>query len=281
MDGFDFSKVAACRFKAELPKDALGWLDGIQFIKGDTVIGVTDKPLEQRLAEERATRSARALDAHERATKTKWGSPYVNYFTKLYLGRDLEMANAELLEELQKPEVYDDPWSLFLNPMLCRLYLNFSSKSHILRGRLTPEVEKTLLEVLWERTYSKNDIHWARQSTWWLDGSENHDINAKACNLVSARIFMNEPDYKDRIYPDYGFGGGYKYGGNGYYGEGVDASARHGGGRANLKDGKEYNVADHYEAWLAFLKEYFQERAKRGFFVEGAAYGYMHRISER
>jgi hypothetical protein len=274
--GFDFSKVAACRLKADLPKDALVWLDGIQFIKGDTVIGVTDKPLDQRMAEVQATRSARNLDAHERATKTKWGSPYVNYFTRLYLGRDLEAANAELLEELLKPEVYDDPWSLFLNPMLCRLYLNFSSKSEVFPGRLTAEVEKTLLEVLWKRTYSKNDIHWARQSTWWLDGSENHDINAKACNLVSSRIFMNEPDYKDRIYPDYGFGGGYKYGGNGYYGKDVDGSARHAGGRANLKDGKNYNAADHYEAWLAFLKEYFQERAKRGFFVERAADGYMH-----
>ena len=50
---------------------SLVWLDGIQFIKRDTVIGVTDKPFEQRMAEERATRSARNLVAHERATKTK------------------------------------------------------------------------------------------------------------------------------------------------------------------------------------------------------------------
>jgi hypothetical protein len=49
-----------------------------------------------------------------------------------------------------------------------------------------------------ERTYIKNDIFWARQSTWWLDGSENHDLNSKACNLVSSRIFMNEPDYRTK-----------------------------------------------------------------------------------
>lgn len=274
--GFDFSQVTACRLKAALPKDALVWMDGIHFAKEGTVIGVTDKPLEQRMAEERKTRSARILDAHERACKTMWGSPYVNYFTKLYLGRDLEEANAGILQELQKPDVLADPWHLFKTPMFCRLYLYFSSKSEIFPGRLTAEVEKKLLEVLWDRTVAKNDIHWARQSTWWLDGSENHDLNAKACNLVSARIFMNEPDYKDRIYPDYGFGGGYHYGGSGYYGKEVDGSTRHGGGRANLKDGKEYNAADHYEAWVAFLKEYFQERAKRGFFVERAADGYMH-----
>jgi hypothetical protein len=148
--------------------------------------------------------------------------------------------------------------------------------SEIFPGRLTPDVEKKLLEVLWERTYEKNDIHWSRQSTWWMDGSENHDINAKAVNLVSARIFMNEPEYKDRIYPDYGFGGGYKYGGAGYYGPAVDPDSRHGGGRASLSDGKEYNAADHYYAWLEFLKEYFTQRARRGFFVERAADGYMH-----
>lgn len=274
--GFDFSKVTECRMKAELPKDAKVWLDGIQFAKDGTMIGVTDKPLAQRLAEERKTRPARILDSQERATKTMWGSPYVNYFTKLYLGRDLQEANAGILAELTKPNVLDDPWSLFHTPMFCRLYLYFSSKSTLFPGRLTPEVEKKLLEVLWDRTYEKNDIHNARQSTWWLEGSENHDINAKACNLVSARIFMNEPDYKDRIYPDYGFGGAYHYGHAGYYGKGVDPATRHGGGRANLKDGKQYNAADHYKAWLSFMKEYFRERARRGFFVERAADGYMH-----
>lgn len=274
--GFDFSKVTECRMKADLSKDALVWLDGIQFAKDGMIIGMTDKPLEQRLTEERKTRPARILDAQERAAKTTFGSPFVSYFTKLYLNRDVKETNAKIMEELSKPNVLDDPWSLFDTPMYCRLYLYFSSKSDRFPGRLTSEVEKKLLEVLWARTCEKNDIHNARQSTWWLEGSENHDINAKACNLVSSRIFMNEPEYKDRIYPDYGFGGGYHYGHAGYYGKGIDPATRHGGGRANLKDGKEYNAADHYKAWLSFMKEYFRERARRGFFVERAADGYMH-----
>ncbi len=270
--GFDYSSVKECRFNVDLPTDALVWLDGINFSKTGKYIGVTDKTLEQRMEEERNTRSARLLNAYERATKTMWGNPYVNYFTKLYLGVNIEEANAGIMEELQKPDVLDDPWSLFHTPMLCRLYLNFSSKSEKFPGRLTPEVEAKLLEVLWDRTFDKNDIHWSKQSTWWMDGSENHDINAKACNLVSARIFMNEPEYKDRIYPDYGFGGAYHYGHPGYYGD----LGRTSGGRATLSDGKEYNAADHYYAWLSFLKEYFRERAKRGFFVERSANGYMH-----
>jgi hypothetical protein len=47
------------------------------------------------------------------------------------------------------------------------------------------------------------------------------------------------------------------------------------GGRASLSDGKKYNAEDHYYAWRDFLKEYFIERAKKGFFVERSSPGYM------
>jgi hypothetical protein len=110
---------------------------------------------------------------------------------------------------------------------------------------------------------------------WYLDGSENHDLSAKAACLVSSRIFMDEPDYKDRIYPDYGFGGGYFYGHAGYHGQDSEAiRAKVSGGRANLKDGHEYKAKDHYDAWAAFFKEYVRERAKHGFFVENFSAGY-------
>jgi hypothetical protein len=139
---------------------------------------------------------------------------------------------------------------------------------------MSPQAEELLLKTLWDRTAAHNDIHWARQSTWILDGSENHDLNAKACNLVTSRIFMNEPEYKDRIFPDYGFGGSYHYGHAGYYGAGVDIESRHGGGRANLSDGKEYNAKAHYEAWLSYYKTYFKERVERGFFLENGSLTY-------
>ena len=61
----------------------------------------------------------------------------------------------------------------------------FSSRSGKFPGRMKADVEESLLETLWQRTVLKNDIHWARHSTWWFDGSENHDLNCKACNLVS------------------------------------------------------------------------------------------------
>jgi hypothetical protein len=44
-----------------------------------------------------------------------------------------------------------------------------------------------------------------------LDRRWGAKVNAKACNLITSRIFMEEPAYRDRVYPDYGFGGGWSY----------------------------------------------------------------------
>ena len=269
-DGFEWNAVRLCEFEAAFSKDARVWLDGIRFEGNETFVGVTDKPLPQRMAEARESRAARIEAAFKLAARDD-SQPVVSAFASMYLNQDLEAANRTLMEELGKSEGARDSWSLLHTPLYCRFYYWFSNRCGKFPGRIDPEVEKLLLETLWERTAVKNDIHWARQSTWWLDGSENHDLNAKVSNLVTSRIFMNEPDYKDRIYPDSGFGGGYHYGHAGYYGREIDPKTRHGGGRAELADGGQYTARDHYQAWLAFLKEYFGERARRGFFVENAS----------
>jgi len=272
-DSFDYEDIKLCQFRLKLSNDAKLWFDGVHFMSGNRYIGVTDKSLRQRMDEERRTRDSRialALEASRKDEKT--GGPWTSYFASLYLNKDVAEVNAKMLAGLDAHR-HEDPWSLFMTPYLCRVYYFFSAKSDKFPGRITPEVEKKLLSVLWDRTYEKNDIHWAKQSTWWLDGSENHDLNAKACNLVSSRIFMNEPEYKDRIYPDYGYGGGLHYGAPSYHGK--DLKDRKHGGRATLSDGKEYKAADHYYAWRDFMKEYFIERSKRGFFVERSSRGYM------
>jgi hypothetical protein len=271
--GFDYSNVKECSFNAVLPKDALVWFDGVHFTRDNMHIGVTDKSLRQRMDEERKTRERRITQAFEFSSQNdSSGGPWSSYFASLYLNKNVKETNAKILAGLDEHR-HENPWSLFMTPYLCRLYYTFSSKAEKFPGRITSKVEKLLLSVLWDRTYEKNDIHWSKKSTWWMDGSENHDINAKACNLVSARIFMNEPEYKDRIYPDYGYGGGLHYGSPGYRGKKL--KDRKEGGRASLSDGKEYNAADHYYAWRDFLKEYFIERAKKGFFLERSSGGYM------
>lgn len=271
---FNLEGVVMCEFTApEFPPDALIKFDFVHFESKDgVVVGVTDKTMKQRIAEQEANRDIRIRKAFE-VTAKKAHLPVVSAFAMMYLNQDLAEANRILREDC-KEMVDKDPWSLLSTPLYCRFYYHFSSRSGKFPGRLEPETEKILLETIWKRTALKNDIYWARESTWWMDGSENHDLNAKACNLVSSRIFMNEPEYKDRVYPNYGFGGGYHYGHAGYYGKGIDPAEREGGGRANLSDGKKYTAKDHYEEWLAFMKEYFRERARHGFFLENSSSTY-------
>ena len=269
--GFDINAIALCEFVSPKLSDAA--IIKFDFVRYDNnkgkVIGITDKTITQRIAEQKATKQTRITKAFEASAK-KAHEEIISAFAMMYLNQDLAKANEIVRDDCVKM-LDEDHWSLLTTPIYCRIYLLFSKRSDQFPGRLEAATEKALLAAIWHRTKHKNDIHWARQSTWYLDGSENHDLNAKASNLVSSYIFMNEPDYKDRIYPDYGFGGGYHYGRAGYYGEGIDGTTREGGGRANLKDGEQYTAKDHYEAWLPFMKTYFRERAKHGFFVENSS----------
>ncbi|MGL1891278.1 MAG: hypothetical protein OCD02_06590 [Spirochaetaceae bacterium] len=61
----------------------------------------------------------------------------------------------------------------------------------------------------------------------------------------------------------------------GFNQSGIENSERRGTERANWSDGKQYKPADHYEAWVAYFKEYFAERARKGFFLENGSPGYM------
>lgn len=271
--GFAWDRVKLCDIEATFNKKDRIHLDGIRFESGDHVIGVTDKPLSQRMAEAKASRQTRIAHAFRTASTRESDNEMIGLtyaFAKLMANQDVEAANRVLHDSLLRSSKYNT-WSLYTTPAYCRFYFWFSNRVGKHPGRMTPENEVLLLETLWERTKLKNDIHWARQSIWYLDGSENHDLNAKASSLVTSYIFMNEPAFKDRVYPNHGFGGAYYYGAAGYYGPGIDPASRHGGGRANLSDGKAYTAADHYEAWLTYMKAYFRSRAERGFFLECAS----------
>ncbi|GGD11771.1 hypothetical protein [Aquisalinus flavus] len=283
-EGFNWSDVRSVEFSAPVsPKTRIN-LDGAAFVAGETMIGITDKPLGQRMAEASDSRAARAAHAfRQEAMKVPEGEislenetrprPAIQAFAMMMAEVNLEEANQILINELKDSSVLT-VWDLAANPLYLRFYYMFSSRAGKYPGRLTPEAEALLLETLWERTITKNDIALTRKSTWWMDGSENHDLNAKASSLVASRIFMNEPAYKDRVLPNYGYGGGYHYGHAGYYGPGIDFKERKGGGRADLSDGQDYTAADHYDAWVAYFNEYFRERAERGFFLEYGSPGY-------
>ncbi len=270
---FDIGAVAAVKFRVSLQKGDTLWFDDVHFIHPDgSIVGVTDKSVQQRMNEAAQTKLPRAEAALAVVQKKCPESLLNDRYAKLYFGVELDEVNAELLDILTTTDVkirakynFDDKWTLFLNSMLHKLYFNFGSKGKLFPGRLYPETEKALLEVIWERMAEKNDIHLARQSTWWMTGSENHDMVAKASAILASRIFSEHPDYAGRALPNKGTGGGSGY----WFHKSEETGHIHGpDGRANLGDGKLYYSKDHYNEWVRFFKEYFKERAYRGFFLE-------------
>lgn len=235
--------------------------------------------IQAHMERAQATRVERVNEAFRHATGEGLRQAFCPLFANLWLGRDLEATNATLVEVLrsQDPVIQqkyrlNDHWGLVIKQQFYHMYYAFGSKGTVAPGRLYPETEKALLDVLWDQMEYKDDIHLARLSTWWMVGSENHDLVSKVSSLISAQIFMREPDYRDRVYPDLGTGGGNKYWFHRMYARhAVDGPE----GRADMKDGKAYTAADHYQAWVRYFDEYFTERARRGFFLEVASPGYM------
>lgn len=231
------------------------------------------------MQEAEKTKDARIRAAYEKAHGEGLREAFVPLFANLWLGKDLEATNATLVEVLRSDDPVvqqkyrlNDHWGLVIKQQFYRMYYAFGSKGTVAPGRLYPETEKAVLDALWYQMEYKDDIHLTRLSTWWMVGSENHDIVSKVSSLISSQIFMHEPDYKDRVYPDLGTGGGNKYWFHRMYArKAVDGPE----GRANYGDGKEYTAEDHFKAWVAYFDEYFTERAKRGFFLEMASPGYM------
>lgn len=246
----------------------------------EPVLGVTDKSISQRMREAMLSRETRAETAYRKMARK--GKPPVlsGLWARLWLGDDLEAVNRRLVDRLTTGRAlldeqygFADPWHLFATPWLIRVYLTFGPGERQTSGRLSQEAEDVILEILWERTLEKNDIHWARaRSPWWMDGSENHDLNMVVANYLSSMIFMEVPEYADRIYPDKGTGGG-----SGYWFHRREDNTRYHGpyGGADLADKGKYVAKDHYIAWGNHLKEIFLERARKGFFLEQASPTYM------
>ena len=239
----------------------------------------SEKSIGKAIRKARKSREDRVESAYLNATGEGLREGLVPWFTNLALGRDLEETNQMLRDILttedagiQEKYRLNDPWCLATIQLLYHMYYAFGSKGTVSGGRISPETEKAILDFLWEHLKYKNDIHLARKSTWWMIGSENHDLVAKISSLISSQVFMNEPAYRDRIYPDLGTGGGHAYWFHHMYGkEGIKGPE----GRADYKDGKEYTAADHYREWVDYFDEYFSERAKKGFFLENASPNYM------
>ncbi len=270
--GFDPGSVRSVQVEAALPQGARLWLDDVRFQRPGEALGVSDKTVTQYMAEAAATRAKRVAETLSNAGAGFFGCQWI---APLYKGENLEAANNMIVEWTKTAdEGPNATWTLWPNSTVNWLYFGFGSKGRIAKGRITPETEKILLDYYWKHCELKNDIATARQSTWWVTGSENHDINFKMANLLSSQIFMGEPNYAKRIYPDLGRMQGYGFGEGSTFRVGA-VSEKPKLGSGNYKDGKSYNAADHYKEWVPFWKEFLAERARHGFFIEHNAASYM------
>lgn len=220
--------------------------------------GIIKKSLEQIKWESRETLEQRRTEAFRRNLQ-EGAEGFHRIYDRLWLEEDLQ-ACGELIaycrEQQAAIEAGDDPiWTPIDAHMgAMNLYFSFGKHGKHRSGRLTAEAEHALLEYLWTACADCNDIHLAKTNTWYVHSSENHDLGLKTACLLSSMIFKNEPEFRDRRYPDTGCGFGAKRSSGAAQGETAEA---------------------HYAAWVSFFLEYFSERAKKGFFIERASPHYM------
>ena len=116
--------------------------------------------------------------------------------------------------------------------LLIRPYELYNKNSSYFPGRLTTAAESNLVAQMWAyaRPYSKlSEAH----DTWSIYDSENHDAQAESFYFLAAQIFKNNPNYGTKV----------------YYADHT-------------------TVAQQYKAWHDHWSNYFDERAKRGLFIE-------------
>ncbi len=229
---------------------------GVFFVCSQAVLGLTDSELIT-IRDGFETRRASVLNS-------QIGSPYpgTNYPADgdlgIYVWNRQDFALSALYQNTQLPEanqaVIDACQALidasafggefgfhWQGNLFYRIYKFFYHGSEYFPGRLTPQAESMICEVmwLWGKGQSKmTHADYSQHQTWVYWGSENHDAQHKTTNYSAVDILKDVPEYQSRAFDD-GF-----------------------------------TAAQHYAAWTAYFKEYLSQRARRGLLVELGSYTY-------
>lgn len=163
----------------------------------------------------------------------------------LYLDVEPNAANAAVIEACNL--VLNDPncpancslhWK---GNLFYRIYEYFKQGSSYFPGRLTPEAEAKICEVMWFYAQGESflaDAATEPYKTWTFWSSENHTAQHYTTNWSAAAILKDVAPYNTYTYND--------------------------GSTAQ----------EQYDAWTAFFKEYLRERAKRGLLLEIGSHTY-------
>ena len=161
----------------------------------------------------------------------------------LYLDVERPKANLAVLEVVAKGTdqriVEGEERFHWVAPLLIRIYELFHRESKHFPGRLTPEAEKGIRQVLWEYASIRCEKEfYAPERVWWFWGSENHDAQRVQSFWGAAKILSESDSYGNRSYQD------------------------------------GYTAREHYHALDEFIKERFRRRIMKGLLAETASPGY-------
>ncbi|MFC1716131.1 hypothetical protein ACFL6S_20840 [Candidatus Poribacteria bacterium] len=120
--------------------------------------------------------------------------------------------------------------------MWLRVYYLFHEKSEFFPGRLVPDVQSDIRELLWNYGAAKSTVERSNlEHIWWIQGSENHDMMDLSNAFLALQAIKDVPEYQNRKLPD------------------------------------GHTPAEHVAAWNMYYKLYCDERAKHGLFAEVAS----------
>jgi hypothetical protein len=120
-----------------------------------------------------------------------------------------------------------------------RLYALMNHRTGPLKGPLSPVAMDNFEKGMWQVAKSNSKLAEAKRGVWDMEGSENHHLASKTCDLLAAQFLRKIPAYANQKYDDGS------------------------------------TPAQQYEVRRAYWLKWFDERAKRGQFVEAGSPSYQ------
>jgi len=120
-----------------------------------------------------------------------------------------------------------------------RLYALLNNRTGPMKGPLSQASQENFERQMWGVAEANSKIADAQRSVLDMEGSENHHLSSKTCDLLAAQFLKNIPEYADKKYDDGS------------------------------------TLAQQYEARRKYFLAWFDERSKRGQFVEAGSPSYQ------
>lgn len=120
-----------------------------------------------------------------------------------------------------------------------RMYGLMNHRTGPMNGPLSRKAQENFERGFWAVARANSKLAEAKRGIWEMEGSENHHISSKSCDLLAAQFLRNIPEYANQKYDDGS------------------------------------SLAEQYQVRRDYFLNWFDERAKRGQFVEAASPSYQ------